>query len=63
MKKQKEIPTLTGAIVIMVSAIVLFGGVFACQHYLTSKLIHKNDIIKARAITPAFNQGSAFWLI
>lgn len=39
---QKRISTLTGILIIVAAAIVLFGGVFAYQWYENSKLPARN---------------------
>jgi hypothetical protein len=43
MQKQKEVSTLVGIIIIIVVAVVLFGGVFAYQQYLIQKSNIKNQ--------------------
>jgi hypothetical protein len=47
MTKQKEISTLTGSIIIIVAALVFFGGVFIFQHIL----LQRNQQVSATKVT------------
>jgi len=44
MQKEKGISTLTGIIIIVVTAVVLFGGVFVWQYFVTQKAINQPQI-------------------
>jgi hypothetical protein len=43
MQKEKGISTLIGIIIIVVAALVLFGGVFAYQYFVKSQIPNPND--------------------
>ena len=56
MQKQKRISTLSGIIIILAVAVILFGGVFAWQYYST-----KNPNIPAFAKSYGVAKQTAGW--
>ena len=48
MKKKKEIPTLTGFIIIIIATVILFGGAFTFQYFTIQKINSLLQLKEAR---------------